>query len=72
MTVTLGIRTDLSRFGDTGYANPNADALTFRDEGGNPVKYSSGKLPDTKLLWSPRMGFNWDVTGNATTQVKVN
>src|SRR5712691_4856549 len=70
VTVTLGLRTDVSRFGNTGYTNPNADALTFRDEGGNAVHYSSGKLPDPKLLWSPRMGFNWDVTGTAQTQVR--
>ena len=27
-------------------------------------------MPDTKVLWSPRVGFNWDVTGNQTTQVR--
>ena len=70
VTVTLGLRTDVSRFGDTGYRNANADALTFRDETGGPVQYSSGQLPDPKLLWSPRVGFNWDVTGDAMTQVR--
>ena len=41
---------------------PDADALTFRDENGSPVQYNSGKLPDANVLWSPRVGFNWDVT----------
>ena len=50
--------------------NPNADALTFRDEDGSPVQYSSGKLPDPKILWSPRVGFNWDVAGDQRTQVR--
>jgi hypothetical protein len=34
------------------------------------VQYSTGKLPDAKLLWSPRLGFNWDVRGDQRTQVR--
>ena len=70
LTLTYGVRVDVSSFGDTGYDNPNADALTFRDAAGNPVHYNSGKLPDTKLLWSPRVGFNWNVNGSRSTQVR--
>jgi outer membrane receptor protein involved in Fe transport len=70
LTLTYGVRMDVSSFGDTGYDNAAADALTFRDAAGNPVQYATGKLPDTKLLWSPRVGFNWDVKGNRTTQVR--
>jgi hypothetical protein len=68
--LTYGLRVEVSSFGNTGYDNPLADALTFRDASGNPVHYQSGKLPDAKLLWSPRVGFNWDVSGNRTTQVR--
>ncbi len=46
------------------------DALTFRDENGQPVQYSTGKLPDPKILWSPRVGFNWDVAGDQKTQIR--
>jgi hypothetical protein len=70
LTVTYGLRADVSSFGNTGYDNPNADALTFRDAAGNPVQYNSGKLPDTKVLWSPRAGFNWNVNGSRSTQVR--
>jgi hypothetical protein len=70
LKVTYGVRMDVSSFGDTGYPNANADALTFRDADGSPIQYQTGQLPDTKLLWSPRVGFNWDVTGNRTTQVR--
>jgi len=70
LTVTAGIRFDVPVFGDTAYANPNVDALTFRDEHGAAVRYSSGKLPDPKLLWSPRLGFNWDVVKDQSTQVR--
>jgi hypothetical protein len=70
LKVTYGLRVDVSSFGDTGFQNANADSLTFRDAGGNPVQYQTAKLPDAKLLWSPRVGFNWDVNGNRTTQVR--
>ena len=66
----LGLRLDVPFFGDTGIPNPNADALTFRDEDGNAVQYKSGELPDANILWSPRLGFNWDVTGDRPTQVR--
>jgi hypothetical protein len=68
--LTYGLRVEVSSFGNNGYDNPVADALTFRDASGNPIHYNSGKLPDAKLLWSPRLGFNWDVSGNRTTQVR--
>lgn len=70
LRVTAGLRIDVPFFGDTGYANANADALTFRDEDGNAVQYKSGELPDPKLHFSPRVGFNWDVKGDRTTQVR--
>ncbi len=68
--LTYGIRADVSSFGDTGYDNPDADKLTFRNADGQPVQYQTGKLPGTKVLWSPRVGFNWDVNGNRETQVR--
>ena len=70
MTVTAGVRVDVPRFGDTAFPNPAADALTFRDADGSPVQYSTGALPETTPCWSPRMGFNWDVTSDGTTQVR--
>jgi hypothetical protein len=71
LTVTAGIRFDVPSFSDTGFQNTNADALTFRDETGSPVKYSSGHLPDPKMLWSPRVALNWDVAGQQRTQVRA-
>jgi outer membrane receptor protein involved in Fe transport len=59
--VTAGVRGDVAIFGETGYQNVNADALTFRDETGAGVQYNTAKLPDANILWSPRLGFNWDV-----------
>jgi hypothetical protein len=70
VTMTMGLRFDVSKFGNTAYRNAAADALTFRDEEGNPVQYDTGRMPDTTFLWSPRVGINWDVASNGQTQVR--
>jgi len=64
------VRFDVPVFGDTAFANADADALMFRDESGASVQYSTGKLPDPALLWSPRVGFNWDIAGSQQTQLR--
>ena len=56
LTVTAGLRMDVSVFKNTAYQNEKADALTFRDEDGAPVQYQTGEMPDPKILWSPRVG----------------
>ena len=61
-TFTYGLRMDVPFFGDTGFTNPAANALTFRDETGAAVQYQTQKLPDPNILWSPRAGFNWSPT----------
>ena len=58
-SLTFGLRADVPFFGETGFANAQANALTFRDENGASVKYSTEKLHDANILWSPRVGFNW-------------
>jgi len=70
LKVIAGIRFDVPRFGATGFANANANALTFRDETGASVQYDTGKLPDANLLWSPRVGFNMDLSENRSTQLR--
>ena len=68
--MTAGLRVDVPRFGNTAFPNPAADALTFRDQDGSPVRYNTGALPETTPYWSPRVGLNWDVTGDGATQVR--
>ncbi|MBI2730384.1 MAG: TonB-dependent receptor [Sphingobacteriales bacterium] len=54
----------------------NNSDLTLFDKDGKPIKNGQGKdldnlkLPDGKVLFSPRIGFNWDVTGRKTVQVR--
>jgi hypothetical protein len=70
LTVTAGIRVDVAKFGNTAYDNPKADALSFRDNTGTAIQYNSGQLPEAHPLWSPRVGFNWDVNKDQQTQVR--
>jgi hypothetical protein len=55
---------------------PNKENLTLFDEDGNPLTNGPGKdvdntrLPKKKILLSPRVGFNWDVMGNKTVQIR--
>src|SRR3954463_8231696 len=70
LTVTSGIRIDVPKFGNTAFDNPVADALTFRDQNGSPVKYNTGALPQATPYYSPRVGINWDATGDQSTQIR--
>lgn len=55
---------------------PNNEDLKIFDENGNPIKNGQGKdldnlkLPSGDVLFSPRIGFNLDVTGNKTLQLR--
>jgi hypothetical protein len=55
---------------------PNSDNLTLYDENGSPVKNGPGqeidntRMPSGKILVSPRLGFNWDINGDKTVQLR--
>ncbi|WP_162053748.1 TonB-dependent receptor [Pontibacter pamirensis] len=70
LTVTAGLRADVSAFDKTGFENPAVAEMTFRDADGSPLQVNTSKLPDTKILWSPRVGFNWDVLDDKTLQIR--
>ncbi|MEN9569444.1 MAG: hypothetical protein RL172_675 [Bacteroidota bacterium] len=65
-TLTMGLRADIPIFDQNFVSNTNADALTYRDG----VKIETGKAPKSSILWSPRVGFNWDVKGDKTVQLR--
>lgn len=70
LKLTIGARLDVPSFGDTGFENAEVDGMNFQDEEGNTVQYSTSKLPDANVLFSPRLGFNWDALGDRSTQVR--
>ena len=70
LSLTMGLRMDVPFFGDTAFNNPDVEDLDFMDEDGNTVRYSTDQMPDPNPLWSPRLGFNWNVHGSGQTQVR--
>lgn len=69
--LTYGIRAGVIKFDDTAIENPTITEQEYIDV--NEVrgyKVNTGKLPDAKVLWEPRIGFNWDVTGKKSTQIR--
>jgi hypothetical protein len=65
-TLTLGLRLDAPIFDNTFDRNTVVDTLRFRDG----KQYSTATAPGTNVLFSPRLGFNWDVFKNQKTQVR--
>src|SRR2546428_544105 len=70
LTITGGLRVDAPKFKNTAYDNRVADTMTFRDATGAPIHYNSGALPGVNPLFSPRVGFNYDVGGQHNTQIR--
>lgn len=66
LVITAGIRADLPIFEQNFISNTKADSLLFR----NGVRIKTGEAPKTSILWSPRIGFNWDIRGDKRTQVR--
>ncbi|CAL65445.1 TonB-dependent receptor [Christiangramia forsetii] len=84
-TFTYGLRVDKPLYFDTkdkiqenidrlaGGTFPDGDyqpGITYFDEDGDEVMLNSLELPSNDLLWSPRLGFNWDVMGNNQLQLR--
>ncbi len=68
--ITAGLRIDVPFFGNTALKNAEVEEFNFRDETGATVKYATDVLPKSNLLWSPRLGFNYDLNGNKRTQIR--
>ena len=55
--------------------NPMSDEFIsenwgFQDQNGNTFTPDVSQFPSVNPLWSPRVGFNWDVNGEGKTQVR--
>ncbi len=72
--LTAGLRIDIPMFPD----DPKYDAATWagtkamiEDAGWDLLGANAGKMPKNRLMFSPRIGFNWDVSGGEkTTQLR--
>jgi hypothetical protein len=66
LKVTYGVRLELPIYLDKLAGNPAISALTFIDG----KKMDVGTWPDSRLVVSPRLGFNWDVNGDRSLQIR--
>jgi hypothetical protein len=66
-TVTAGLRADIPRFLDRPSQN---DTLTNAMARAGLPGVRTDAIPGTQVLWSPRLGVNWDPTGDQLNQVR--
>jgi len=61
VTLTFGLRADKPHF----YQDPTFNPLVQTEIG-----YSTAAIPDEKITWEPRFGFNWDIGGAGKQQLR--
>lgn len=66
LRVTVGLRASAVWLADTALENKVVTALTFA----NGQKFNTGEMPNTQYLFEPRVGFNLDLNGDSTTQIR--
>jgi hypothetical protein len=66
--LTLGLRLDLPTYPkiDEVKTHPLVASLTFA----NGLSLNTGNLPKKQLMWSPRVGFNYDIYGDRSLQIR--
>lgn len=66
LRITGGVRVDVPVIDTEIARNEQAATLSFR----NGEQVFTDQVQKTQLLWSPRVGFNWDVEDDQRTQVR--
>jgi len=66
LKTTFGVRLELPIYLDEMMDNPAVSALTFADD----RKMDVSTWPKSQLLFSPRIGFNYDVLGDRSLQIR--
>ena len=64
--LTYGLRIDLPVY----FNKPPTNTAFDNDPTFAQYNVKTEQMPKATPLWSPRVGFNWDVKGDATTQVR--
>lgn len=66
--MTIGLRIDQPTYPGVPQVLTHPLVLAQNFEGGEKV--NTGTLPSKRLMWSPRIGFNWDVHGDRSLQIR--
>ncbi len=66
--LTLGLRLELPTYQEIPQIQTNPMLLGLNFENGE--KIDQGVLPKNRVMWSPRIGFNWDLYGDRTLQIR--
>ncbi|MCH8873390.1 hypothetical protein IH824_11585, partial [candidate division KSB1 bacterium] len=70
VNLTYGLRVDFPMYFTDPVENPFSTGLSLLDKDDNSETLDQADLPGTKPLFSPRVGFNWDISGDRTTQIR--
>lgn len=70
LKVTAGLRIDIPQYNTEPVDNPFSRGLTLLDENDKSETVDQSKFPDASPIFSPRVGFNWDVNGDRSLQLR--
>jgi hypothetical protein len=70
LNLKYGLRVDIPIYITEPVDNPFVRSLNLVDADGNPTTFDQSKLPDATPLFAPRVGFNWDIKGDRSTQLR--
>lgn len=71
LTLTYGIRLDMPIYSsDAAFLNQRVADANFRDADGSNIKIRTDELPKTRIMYSPRVGFNYDAKGDRSLQLR--
>ena len=63
--LSYGLRVEIPVYPSLDYNfNQQVADATFAEYNGNGGKYDTRQLPSTTVMFSPRIGFNWDILGD--------
>jgi len=66
LKLTFGVRANIIGFDNTALENSAVTAMTFA----NGEKLNTGVMPETQVLFEPRVGFNYNLKGESKTQFR--
>ena len=70
LDITLGLRADIPIYLNDLTANTSIDNLELLDPDGSPRKYTTSSWPESRVMLSPRIGFNYSALQNGSLQIR--